>query len=59
MQVIKNYYNYKNDLGLFSTYQELLGVELDEQAHDALEDAMVAREIYNIFKKNVQKDLEK
>lgn len=58
MQVIKNYYNYKNDLGLFSTYQEMLGQDLEEQAHDALEDAMVAREIYNIFKRNVDKELE-
>lgn len=57
MQVIKNYYNYKNDLGLFSTYQTMLGEELDEQAHDALEDAMVAREIYNLFKCNIDKEL--
>jgi len=53
MQVIKNYYNYKVDLGLFSTYQEFSGCEIEEQRHDALEDALVAREIYRIFKNKV------
>ena len=58
MQVIKNYYNYKNDLGLFTTYQQMIDEDVEEQAHDALEDAMVAREIYTIFKKNVKKEME-
>lgn len=53
MQVIKNYYNYKTDLGLFSTYHELSGVEVEPQKHDALEDALLVREIYRIFKNTV------
>ena len=53
MQVMKNYYNIKIDLGLFNTYQELSGVEMEEQKHDALEDAMLVREIYRIFKEKV------
>jgi sporulation inhibitor KapD len=53
MQVIKNYYNIKTDLGLFNTYQEISGVVMEPQKHDALEDAMLVREIYRIFKEKV------
>lgn len=56
MQVIKNYYNYKNDLGLFSTYQSMSSVVVDSQQHDALEDALLTREIYHMFKNNINKD---
>lgn len=56
MQVIKNYYNSKTDLGLFSTYQELSGTEYEVQRHDALEDALIAREIFRIFKALVLKE---
>ena len=55
MQVIKNYYNYKQEMGLFNTYKEMTGLEIEEQTHDALEDAMVEREIFNIFKKEINK----
>lgn len=50
MQVVKNYFNYKTDLGLFNTYEEMSGVAHDEQIHDALEDALITREIYRMFK---------
>jgi len=53
MQVIKNYYNYKIDLGLFNTYRELSGVSTEPQRHDALEDALIVREIYRIFRNKV------
>lgn len=50
MQVIKNYYNLKEEMGLFQTYTQMAGVELDEQMHDALDDAIVTREIFRMFK---------
>lgn len=50
MQVIKNYYNSKSDLGLFNTYSLMTGEDLEKQSHDALEDALMTREIYRIFK---------
>jgi len=58
MQVIKNYYNSKNDLGLFNTYEEMSGVVQDAQQHDALEDAMMTREIYKMFKNIVQAEVQ-
>lgn len=53
MQVIKNYYNFKNDLGLFNAYEKLSGLKLESQKHDALEDSEVTREIYHLFEKLV------
>lgn len=58
MQVVKNYYNFKADLGLFSTYEEMSGIEQSGQSHDALEDALMAREIYRMFKDIVQTEVE-
>jgi inhibitor of KinA sporulation pathway (predicted exonuclease) len=56
MQVIKNYYNSKTDLGLFNTYQKLSGEKQEVQQHDALEDALMTREIYRIFKDIILKE---
>ena len=56
MQVMKNYYNYKKEMGLFATYQELTGGEEQEQAHDAYEDAKIAKDIFDIFKDRINKD---
>ena len=57
MQVIKNYYNQKTDLGLFNTYQDMSGIRNEApQIHDALEDALMAREIYRMFKNTVEKE---
>ena len=58
MQVVKNYYNYKTDLGLFTTYEGMTGIAQIDQSHDALEDALMTREIYHIFKKTVQTEVE-
>lgn len=53
MQVIKNYYNIKEDMGLFNTYQEYASSDAENQIHDALEDAMVTREIFRMFKERL------
>lgn len=59
MQVIKNYYNLKDEMGLFQTYQEMSGESLKPQIHDASEDAMLTREIYRMFKIKVNDDVKK
>lgn len=53
MQVIKNYYNYKQEMGLFNTYYEMSKKDTTEQIHDALEDAYFEREIFHMFKKDI------
>lgn len=50
MQIIKNYYNHKDEMGLFQTYEEFSNTTLSPQQHDAFEDAMITREIFNMFK---------
>lgn len=57
MQIMKNYYNYKQEMGLFNTYQELTLGESVVQSHDAFEDAMVAREIFHIFRNKVNEEV--
>ena len=57
MQIVKNYYNYKTDLGLFNTYEEMSGLQIESQSHDALEDALLAREIYRMFRKIVEEEV--
>lgn len=56
MQIMKNYYNYRQEMGLFNTYQELTQSEETVQTHNAFEDAMVAREIFHIFKRQINED---
>lgn len=56
MQVIKNYYNYHDEMGLFQTYKDMACIELEEQQHDALEDAVVLRDVFNLFKEKINKD---
>ncbi len=55
MHVIKNYYSYKQEKGLFATYQEMTNTEETDQVHDALEDALIEREIFYLFKKDINK----
>ncbi|HNZ50021.1 MAG TPA: hypothetical protein PK087_00300 [Bacilli bacterium] len=57
MQVIKNYYNTNTDLGLFSTYQDMSGIVVEQQQHDAMEDAIMMRKIYHLFTKIVEKEV--
>ena len=56
MQVMKNYYNLHDEIGLFQTYQKLSGDDLDKQMHDALEDTLVLREVYALFKKEINEE---
>ncbi len=49
MQVYKNFYNFKNDVGLFKCF-ESFGNILDKQKHDALEDAKITRLVFEHFK---------
>ena len=53
MQVIKNYYNLKQEIGLFHTYFEMSKKEEKEQIHDAFEDAYFEREIFHMFKDEI------
>ena len=46
----KLYYGLKNDLGLFNAYNLYSDEDLTMQKHDALEDALVTKEIFYAFK---------
>lgn len=52
LQILKNYFNSKNDIGLFKALALFKDhVDIDEQTHDALIDASVLREVFYEFKK--------
>ena len=46
----KTYFSLKNDIGLFNAYNLYSNKDLSQQKHDALEDALVTKEIFNYFK---------
>jgi len=50
LQIHKNYYNLKNDLGLFDAYKKYTGENLNQE-HDALEDAFMTKNVFFEFKK--------
>lgn len=54
MQIIKNYYSIKNDIGLFAAF-DLLGHKppLENQDHNALHDAQATVEIFHLFEKEI------
>lgn len=52
-QLIKNYYELKKDPGLFSLYEQYTGIK-SNQTHDALEDALITFDVYNLFVKDVK-----
>ncbi len=54
LQVHKNYYNLKNDLGLFDAYKQYTGENLNQE-HDALEDAFMTKNVFFEFKKETVK----
>ncbi|MFA6827116.1 MAG: hypothetical protein WCR64_01550 [Bacilli bacterium] len=58
MQLMKTYYNLKNDLGLFDTYQMITNNDIDSQSHDAYEDAVVMMDVFFAFKKHINKKKE-
>lgn len=55
MKVIKNYYSYKQEKGLFSTYQEMTKSPETDQIHDAFEDADIERRIFHLFQEEINK----
>lgn len=55
LKIHKNYFNLKNDLGLFNAYKLYECVD-EVQAHNALEDAIVTGIIFNGFKDVVNKN---
>ncbi|HHU56071.1 MAG TPA: hypothetical protein GXZ48_05235 [Acholeplasmataceae bacterium] len=56
MQVMKNYYNYKQEKGLFSTYHDLTNTKDVIQTHDAFQDAFITREVFHLFKQKINED---
>ena len=56
MQIIKNYYGIKNDIGLYAAF-ELLGAKppLVEQDHNALHDAAATLEVFHLFENEINK----
>lgn len=56
MQVMKNYYNLKDEMGLFQTYEELSNNIMQPQQHDAFEDAYLTREVFRMFKETINND---
>jgi sporulation inhibitor KapD len=46
----KTFFRLKNDLGLFSAYNMYANVDLINQKHDALEDAVVTKDVFYWFK---------
>lgn len=55
MQVIKNYYSIKSDIGLFNAY-ELFGKKAPmAQDHDSLNDAVTTSEIFHLFLEKINK----
>lgn len=59
LQVIKNYYNIKNDLGLLKAFNMFTDEELIDQAHDALEDALITYKIFLGFKRAINRENKK
>jgi sporulation inhibitor KapD len=55
MQIIKNYYNIRNDIGLFNALTLFKIDKTDEQEHDALNDAMVTLLVFHAFKDYINK----
>ena len=49
MQVIKNYYSIKSDIGLFNAYGLFGKTAPIEQSHDSLSDAVATSEIFHLF----------
>lgn len=54
MQIMKNYYSLKDDIGLYAAF-ELLGKEppMAIQDHDALHDSMATLELFHLFEKEI------
>ncbi|XMB71963.1 exonuclease domain-containing protein [Mycoplasmatota bacterium WC30] len=46
----KIYFGLKNDLGLFNAFNMYSNIDLSKQKHDAFEDALVTKQIFDYFK---------
>lgn len=59
----KIYFGLKNDMGLFNAYNMYSELDLSDQKHDAMEDAMVTKKIFEYFRKvcnnQLQVDIDK
>ena len=54
MQVIKNYYSIKDDIGLFKAVEWLEDKKIiDTQEHDALDDAYMTMKVFHLFKNQI------
>ena len=53
-QLLKNFYELKNDPGLFKVCNTYLG-EKDNQIHDALDDSEATKEVFNAFRNDIEK----
>ena len=56
MQVIKNYYGIKADIGLFNAYELFYKKAPSEQVHDALNDAIATADIFKLFQEELNKE---
>ena len=53
MQVIKNYYNIKTDIGLFNAYHLFGRSSVEEQDHNSLHDAVATAEVFKLFQNEI------
>ena len=57
MQVIKNYYSIKDDIGLFKAVEWLEDKKItEEQGHDALDDAYMTMKVFHLFKQQITRN---
>ena len=56
MQVIKNYYGIKTDIGLYNAYEFFNVKQPKEQDHNALNDAVATADIFKLFQKELNTD---
>ncbi len=56
MQLLKNYFGLKSDVGLFKALEYFDKDFSKEQSHDALTDALVTSQVYHYFKKYANKN---
>lgn len=56
MQVMKNYFGIRTDIGLFHAYELFNKKALTEQIHNALNDAIVTSEVFHLFQEELNKE---
>lgn len=54
LKLHKTYFGLKNDLGLFNAYKTYYQIDLSDQMHDALEDAMMTKKVFDSFQEIVK-----